>query len=329
MENDVGSAAARKKVVRGFSFLLFVIAGLIFLLAAATRKVEGPYFQILLSIGGVMLGLAAQRWLNISAMLRNVVEEDRAFQTEQARMGELGRMATDMGIRKLSSRWGALASAIDDGSEIRQRLGEDTAPRNWYFLTTNPTGFLDKGWMRDVIFPAIWRGIRIKWAYIPLAVGQQGPIDRTKQVFWDVQSAHPSPNLEERLRSASQGLAVHEADLIHSAELIKAHVLREMGRIESDFFEIYASELMHPFLGFLSVVPLEKAPAGFAIIQPYQIYGHGNRRWGMYLESPGEVFEQYALSVLTHFSDGVTRGYLRLVWPQDVDSDQSSVRDKV
>lgn len=52
-----------------------------------------------------------------------------------------------------------------------------------------------------------------------------------------------------------------------------------------------------------------------------------SRRWGMYLESPGEIFEQYAQSILSLFSDVTSRRYLKLIWSsQTMVSDDSDKR---
>jgi hypothetical protein len=101
--------------------------------------------------------------------------------------------------------------------------------------------------------------------------------------------------------------------------------------IQPDSIEIYESLVPTTYLALLATRRQEdsrtvgaqiKKPRGekhgIALVYPYVMLplSPPASQWGMVLESPGKLYEQYATSIIRFFEEGQNRGYLRRIWPE-------------
>lgn len=300
---------AQRKVGLFFAALLVLVAVLLFALAAM-RPAGDVLAALYTAVGGVFLGIAVPPALSLPRLLRDVIDKDRQDQREAHEVSELARSTTDLGFKLVSEDWESLAGSSGVGAQIRDRLASDRGPSTWYFLTLNPVGFFSKDWFSAAIIPAMRRGVKIRWAYIPI----DGACDESLRNFLDTQDPHPSEDRRKRLDSAIESLEASVTNLKNSADNTISKLTADRVSLEPSSFQICASRIPHPFLAFVSVESDDNPLRGYALVHPYQMYG-GEKRWGMYLEGPGEIFQQYAASVINHFKLGVARGYMQQVWP--------------
>ncbi len=266
---------------------------------------------------------------------RNVVAGE--LQTMQRTMdkffthNELGNTAHSLGIANITSNWVELINSQHPlGANFRHHLSNVKSPATWYILTMSPSALRD---LDEEIRGAVKRGVNVKWVYYAVETIDSNPAIKTQ---WECISRFPDRTgptgrevLKKRISVLLDDFGPSLRNEIH--KLGKEHQ-KDVGNLE-----FYESEMVHPYLAFLSVpeeykelpqpAPPEDtqpedalpklAPAGtFGFVHLYPIFplNHQERPALCLDASGGKILDEYYWSTLRLFDRGVRLGKIRCTW---------------
>jgi hypothetical protein len=226
------------------------------------------------------------------------------------------------GINDMAANWMDLTTPTGVGQRLLIELERFNENDIWYIVTINPQGFMGQ-FFEEAILPAIKRGVRIRWAYVHLPDEEEGDGGKTLRDWWDSQYSLASLWMrEESLMSAKNSL---QNNLSEIKRRIREEVVK--GTISENSIELYESQIPTTYLGLLAIRRPKSEPvsaeiigegtSGIVLVHPYVMFPMPDRipRWGMVLVSPGELYKEYAKSMLCFFKEGQTRKYVQCVWP--------------
>jgi hypothetical protein len=230
---------------------------------------------------------------------------------------ELGNTTHSLGIASITSKWVELRDSQQPlGAHFRRRLSDVKSPATWYLLTIAPSGL---GAFNEEIRGAIKRGINVKWVYYADDIIDTNPALKTQ---WGCLSRFPDRTGEDLKKKVSSLLDDFGPALRHEIQKLGKEYQKDVGNLE-----FYESEMVHPYLAFLSVPENYKelpqgaspkpAPVGtFGFVHLYPIFPCGfEERPALYLDaSGGEILDEYYWSTLRLFDWGVGLGKIRRTW---------------
>ena len=212
------------------------------------------------------------------------------------------------GVGDMSADWKDLIAPTEAGQKLRDRLEGLSKDGIWYIVTINPEGLMEL--FKGVVLPAVKNGVKLRWAYVHLPREEEGGAGKTLRDWWITQytaARHCKP--KETLDLARRNLSNHigEIERIAQEEIAK-------GTIQHDSIEVYKSHVPTTYLALLAT----RKSAGIVLVCPYVMFPlpPPAPQWGMVLENPGELYEQYEKSIVRFFNEGQAWGYLHRVWPK-------------
>lgn len=212
-----------------------------------------------------------------------------------------------LGITRVAKDW----RDIRDDPVVRQRLARSMAGSVWLFMNCNPHGFSDH-WGTHII-RALLRGVQIYWLYFP---------------FDPETDEHAvGTSLHGYIEAQVPGRALFEARSI-AAAVERVKYWNEAARAEGGAcvgqIQLFQSRVPHPYVAFLSVRrtsddndslvsmrTLTPQDGDWGLVFPYQLYRlEEEKKYGLLLEAPGAVFDQYYQSTIRLLVEGVNCGYV-------------------
>jgi uncharacterized membrane protein (DUF485 family) len=311
----------RTKAFHTMTLLYYVLA---FILAAfiefmSTRLAPTDPLQqllhdiaiaIVLAIVGVFITSATRRLFDSHA-------------TDINKTMEITSLWEKFGIAKMAAEWQDFKMSTGAGLEFRNLLKQFNQNATWHIITINPVGFTGE-FFNSVILPALENGVKLKWAYVRLP-SKDNDNEKNLRDWFASQYVAWTFDFEKNLSFA-------EINLSNNLNEIKVLVQQkiERGEIPPDNFEIYESRIPTTFLALLAVNNrdaldaglswnrwLRKDKQGIVLVDPYIMFPIPHQHhWGMLLAGPGELYEQYATSIIRFFDVGQSEGYLYRVWPE-------------
>lgn len=307
---------------RAFRWVKIVYYGIALLVAGcieflSTRLAPTDPFKDLLHDAAIATVLAVAG-VFATSLTRRLLDSHAKEVGNRKKLTELWEQ---LGIENLVAEWKELLVPTGAGHNFRSQLREYFQDSVWYVVTINPQGFSGE-FFDNVILPALQRGVRIKWSYVRLP-HRNDANGRALRAWWASQYVCTS-DFEKSLDFAERNLANY-------VNQVTLHVQQkvEEGKIQLGSLEVYESIVPTTFLALLAVKHLHdvSGPAtnskewvkrnnGIVLVDPYIMFPvTGQQHWGMLLASPGELYQQYASSIVRFFDVGVSAGYLCRIYP--------------
>ena len=252
---------------------------------------------------------------------RNVVEGE--LKTVQQTIdkyftqSELGNTAHSLGIAHITSDWTELTNSQHPlGENFRDRLSNMKSPATWYLLTISPYQLRV---FDEEIKAAVKRGVNVKWVYYAAkTINPNSPM----KTQWECLSRFPHRTDEDLNKRISSLLEDLGRSLRHEIDKLGKEHQKDAGNLE-----FYESEMVHPYMAFLSApenykelpqgAKPEPAPVGtFGFVHLYPIFQPSfENRPALYLDaSGGKILDEYYWSTLRLFDWGVNLGKIRRTW---------------
>lgn len=268
--------------------------------------------------------------LIISAFFIPTVKElvDRIFRVHTDEVIDDQRKAkllSKYGIIHIATHWKELTRPTGEGRLFRD-LGRDFIHEsNWYIVSINPKGIMDH-FLHETLIDALMHGSKVKWAYLKMPEDSD-EAGKTLRDWWVTRydaSMGEAETYIEKLDKTRNSVNTNIQTLKSTLELYFSR-----GMISKQNFCLYENTLPSTYLAILALrrttriqeevnqsTPFRRDTPGIVLVYPYQMYHFSDENiYGMILGNGGELYGQYASSILRFFYLGELRGHLKKAWP--------------
>lgn len=312
------------KILTRFSFYLLVgIIALAVLLITNSVKPSTKESELVRSIAFTVL---------LSATILPIVKETidiffRKHSNELLDTLNQTELMEKYGIIHLAKNWKHLARPIEDGSIYKKLAAEYLDDSNWYIITINPKGLMEN-FFHETLIEALKHGSSVKWAYLKLPQNNN-PEGQTLRDWWVSRydsSMGDAETYENKLTVTRESLEHHTGILKNSMQMYFSK-----GTIKPEKFSLYENSLPTTYLAVLAIRGIQEGrenqaiedlqsskKPGLALVHPYQMWPLSDENIsGMILGNSGELYYQYATSILKFFYSQNNTQYLNKIWPPE------------